>query len=467
MCKMLTRLSIHNLGVIKQAPLELSKPLTIVCGANGSGKTYLSYIAYALCSPGLGPYMRLSEEDVKTLLDLEPVSIEFEEEVIPGFRQRRLDAVKKQLDNIFGIGKTQAQEIFQDFELLSAESDEEYCQRVVAREIELSFKLGKADFVLSKKAGETQAILKCLNFEGDRESLAASLRIALMAVVIQQVCGTGVFRPIMLPVERSSIYTFAREISNSRSRLVQSVRKLTSGEQPANPELISELINDQSNRYPMALDNLLSISSDMTVLEKKVGEYSDLAASIEHELLHGHLSVSEKGDVVFNPDGSTQKLPIALGASVVKTLSNLVFLLRHMLRKGDLLIIDEPEINLHPAAQVIMSRIIARMVNQGLRVMISTHSDYMVREFNNLIMLGNDTSAMQELASKLGYSDDMPLRADDVAVEVLSFDDDGRVTGRLLPVECNGVEIEAIDIVTNTLNEVSDAIYFTLNSDND
>lgn len=464
---MLTRLSIHNLGVIKQAPLELSKPLTIVCGANGSGKTYLSYIAYALCSPGLGPYMRLSEDDVKTLLEQGHVSVELKDENIIEFRQKRFNSIKGQLDNIFGIGETQANEIFSDFEFCPDEPARLYCRRVIEREFDVEFNLSNANFELIKKSGEAQVTIKCLSFEGDRSVLAASLSIALMPIVIQQVCGTGIFRPIMLPVERSSIYTFAREISNSRSRLVQTIRKLTSGEQSANPELISELINDRSNRYPMALDNLLSISSDMTLLEKKVGDYSDLADAIEQELLHGHLSVSEKGDVVFSPKGSAQKLPIALGASVVKTLSNLVFLLRHMLRKGDLLIIDEPEINLHPAAQVIMSRIIARMVNRGLRVMISTHSDYMVREFNNLIMLGNDTPAMQELASKLGYSDDMPLSADDVTVEVLSFDDDGRAIGRLLPVECNGVEIEAIDIVTNALNEVSDEIYFTLNSDND
>lgn len=464
---MLTKLSIHNLGVIRQAPLELSKPLTIVCGANGTGKTYLSYIAYALCSPGIGPYMKLPEENIKTLLDLEPVDIEFTEDDIIAFRHNRIVAIKGQLDSVFGIGEAQAKEIFKDFDLQPDETDHEFFQRISDRAFEREFSLSKVRFVLTKKSGENSATLRCLSYEGNRMSLVGPLGIALMSIVLQQICGAEIFRPIMLPVERSSIYTFAREISNSRSRLVQSIRKLTSGEQTANPELISELINEQSNRYPMALDNLLSISSDMTTLEKKVGDYSDLADSIEHELLRGHLSVSEKGDVVFNPEGSAQVLPIALGASVVKTLSNLVFLLRHMLNKNDLLIIDEPEINLHPAAQVVMSRIIARMVNQGLRVMISTHSDYIIREFNNLIMLGNDTPAIKALASKLGYSADMPLRADDVTVEVLAFDPDGRVTGHLLPVERNGFEVEAIDIVTNALNEASDKIYFTLNSDND
>ncbi|MDE6109302.1 MAG: ATP-binding protein, partial [Muribaculaceae bacterium] len=267
--------------------------------------------------------------------------------------------------------------------------------------------------------------------------------------------------------ERSSIYTFSREISGSRSRLVQALRKLSSQDNSLDPNLITELINEQSNRYPMALDQLISLSSDTTLMENKEGDFGELADEIERGLLHGNLSVSEQGDVVFNPDGSGKKLPMVMGASIVKTLSNLVFFLRHMLSKGDLLIIDEPEINLHPQAQVLMARIITQMVNHGLRVMVSTHSDYMIREFNNLIMLGNKSEAMDALATRLGYSPDMPLAAENVAVEVMKFDDDGRVIGHMLPIDRNGVEIAAIDVVTNRLNEVSDEIYFNLTTADD
>ena len=76
-----------------------------------------------------------------------------------------------------------------------------------------------------------------------------------------------------------------------------------------------------------------------------------------------------------------------MSSSSVKTLSGLVVYLRHIAKKGDVLIIDEPEMNLHPDNQRRLARIFARMINNGLRLIISTHSDYIIRELNNLIML--------------------------------------------------------------------------------
>ncbi|MDE6497137.1 MAG: AAA family ATPase [Muribaculaceae bacterium] len=463
---MLTKLAVHNLGVIRQAPIDLSKSLTIVCGPNGSGKTYLSYIAYAMCNPMLGPYALLSDDEVKSLLDQEPVSINFDKDAIIAFRSMRLSSIKEQLSEIFGISSAQANDLFPDFELIPEENEQTYLDRVIAKEFSQDFTLNGLHCRITKESGPS-AVIQFLKVYGNRSILEKNLKLTLMPIIMQMIFGTGIFRPLMLPVERSSIFTFAREIANSRSRLVQSIRRLTSSNTNLDANLFSELINEQASLYPLALNQLFSLSSDMTRVEKMEGDFGELADEIEHSLLHGNLSVSEQGDVVFSPDGSGKKLPMVMGASIVKTLSNLVFFLRHMLSRGDLLIIDEPEINLHPQAQVAMARIIAQMVNHGLRVMVSTHSDYMIREFNNLIMLGNKSEAMEALATRLGYSSDMPLAAQDVAVEAMKFEEDGRIVGRMIPVDRNGVEIAAIDVVTNLLNEVSDEIYFTLTTADD
>ena len=57
--------------------------------------------------------------------------------------------------------------------------------------------------------------------------------------------------------------------------------------------------------------------------------------------------------------------------------------------------IDEPELNIHPENQRHIARLLARLVNAGLRIVISTHSDYIVREFNSLLMLGQDTGELK------------------------------------------------------------------------
>ena len=54
------------------------------------------------------------------------------------------------------------------------------------------------------------------------------------------------------------------------------------------------------------------------------------------------------------------------------------------------MIIDEPESHLHPYCQILMARLIAACINAGIKVFVTTHSDYFVKEINNLIMLSND-----------------------------------------------------------------------------
>ena len=74
-------------------------------------------------------------------------------------------------------------------------------------------------------------------------------------------------------------------------------------------------------------------------------------------------------------------------SSAVRSLLDIGFYLEHIAKKGDLLIIDEPELNLHPENQRCIARLLAKLVNYGIKVFITTHSDYIVKELNTLIML--------------------------------------------------------------------------------
>jgi predicted ATPase len=70
---------------------------------------------------------------------------------------------------------------------------------------------------------------------------------------------------------------------------------------------------------------------------------------------------------------------------MVKELSPLVLYLRYLAQPGEWLIIDEPEMNLHPKAQVQLTEFLAMLVQAGLHVLITTHSPYMVDHLANLM----------------------------------------------------------------------------------
>jgi predicted ATPase len=93
-------------------------------------------------------------------------------------------------------------------------------------------------------------------------------------------------------------------------------------------------------------------------------------------------------------------------SSCVRALLDIGFYLRCKAKSGDVFIIDEPELNLHPKNQRAFARLIARMVNAGLKVFITTHSDYLVKEFNTLIMLAQKTEHTKAVQAAHRYTDD-------------------------------------------------------------
>ena len=52
------------------------------------------------------------------------------------------------------------------------------------------------------------------------------------------------------------------------------------------------------------------------------------------------------------------------------------------------MIIEEPEAHLHPAAQTHVAVALARLVRAGLRVIITTHGEWLLKEIGNLMREG-------------------------------------------------------------------------------
>ena len=114
------------------------------------------------------------------------------------------------------------------------------------------------------------------------------------------------------------------------------------------------------------------------------------AAWIEDGILEGEVGV-DRSDVVgyphfaYRPSGWKDVLPLMNASSMVSELAPVVLYLRHLVRVGDLLIVEEPESHLHPAMQVELMRQIASLVNAGVRVVLTTHSEWILEELANIV----------------------------------------------------------------------------------
>ena len=129
---------------------------------------------------------------------------------------------------------------------------------------------------------------------------------------------------------------------------------------------------------------------------------------IEGEVLHGKVDLDESSGLPFpeivylveSSDTSSLKFTLDQTSSMVSELAPLILYLKYQIQPGDLLILEEPESHLHPAAQRQLARGIVRLVNAGVRVLITTHSDIIISQINNLLALNQ---ASPELITEGGF----------------------------------------------------------------
>ena len=103
------------------------------------------------------------------------------------------------------------------------------------------------------------------------------------------------------------------------------------------------------------------------------------------------------------------------------------------------------------------------MVNKGLNLLISTHSDYIIRELNNMITLGsiNDRQSMME---ELGYTPEEVLTFSDVSVYLFNPKRANSKVAKIESIEVkdDGFSMETIDEVIYQLNINSDRVNYKL-----
>lgn len=103
----------------------------------------------------------------------------------------------------------------------------------------------------------------------------------------------------------------------------------------------------------------------------------------------------------------------------------------------------------------------AKLVNSGVRVVVSTHSDYFVKEINSLMMLHGVSENMIEkrntVMRKQGISIDSILDSNMVAAYLF---DGGSVNEMQKSNE--GIHAVTFDEVINAINDDNDEIYYSL-----
>ena len=147
------------------------------------------------------------------------------------------------------------------------------------------------------------------------------------------------------------------------------------------------------------LERLIELGDE----EPRKGVTAQLAKLLETDILGGEVRSrrSAVGYPSFHYRPANWKKDLALmnTSSMVSELAPVVLYLRHVVRPGDVLIIEEPESHLHPAMQVEFTRLLAAVVRSGVRVVVTTHSEWVLETLANLVRLSEvDKSRRKEVS---------------------------------------------------------------------
>ena len=454
-----------NLGPIHEAELELGD-LTILAGRNNTGKTYVAYTLYGFLK--MLPYWdSLSEffdelrqktqgsDELAQVPDIKKLAETIIEEgqATWSIDRKTLNLLQKGV--VREIARVFSEAAFpkvfnsphKEFEGASFEAvlEEAFPEKVSSRNV--SFTTGD-EFIIKYSDAEIQ--IRSVKIVGGKHlfNVSSSLSALFLSFLFPKLPN-----PFILSAERFGISLFYKELDLPRGAIsaISGTKKDNEG-QDSLPILF---FYDTPSQYTLPIVDNIKYTKDLSKLRKRQGKLSDAKLFNDIKDMLGGYYRSSDNEIRFKSKARKDgfDIPLHLASSSARGLSDLYFFLRHVAKKNQLLIIDEPESHLDTANQIQFARLLAHAVHAGLKVLITTHSDYIVKEINNLLMLGQEFEEKDEVRKELGYSKHDFLKPESVRAYVAKDNSLKRCT-----IDRYGINMPVFDTTIDAINRVSNEL---------
>lgn len=264
----------------------------------------------------------------------------------------------------------------------------------------------------------------------------------------------------IISAERFGISLFYKELDFTKNQLIQLLQELRYKD--VSSDEILHLISDHiSSHYALPIKDNIHFTRSIAqfngqkgdliqeFLFQKIEELMDgtyTATNNEIRFLSRQLSELQSRDRSFD-------IPLHRASSSARGLADLYFLLKHRASPDQILLIDEPESHLDTENQVLFARVLACFVRAGIRVVITTHSDYLLKEINNLIMLSGEFEDKEPIMKELGYSSDDALEPELIRAYVA----EGGGLSRC-KIDSFGIDVPTFDQVIDKINRASNRL---------
>lgn len=455
------KIAIQNFGPIKEFCYDLEKDLIITYGNNNIGKSYAMQIVYLLLKTflhgnmgmpfrsGYGNIMpfhieiplKESENTVQQFIESgkssENITSFVVRETYQALENVLMPEFMNSCNNTFGnLEKTlENRPVIQvSHDKYTFEIDlqaKKITGNIIMKEVHL--KRTESDFHKSRNYKDYLDIYVTSSREQPVQLIGKEIRQHLIECIRSI---TNLYNDVyFLPASRSGIYSgmnafgsIVAELSKNRAYFTKRI------EFPG----ISEPISD----YFISLSNIKSRVND---------SLSNYYTHIENDILKGKVSFDKsKNALIYKPENVDATFEMTEVSSMVSEISPIVAFLKYILkrvsRRKSILFIEEPEAHLHPNNQIALIAIFAELIQADIKLIMSSHSNYIFNKLNNLV-----------LAGKLDYHQYQPII-------LTESDSNGSVSKCLTIDELGAVDENFVDVSYMLYNE-REAIIQQLNTE--
>jgi ABC-type branched-subunit amino acid transport system ATPase component len=455
------KIQIKNLGALKKAEFTMGD-LTIICGGNNTGKTYATYALFGFLHTWPQKLtVEVADKSINDLLSDGVVHID----ITPYLQQANeilkqgCQAYTQQLSEIFAANP----ENFKDSEFqILLESD----KISLVASFEYKIQAAKTELFSLSKAENSMELIVSLLVDKDKAMLSTKMIKRIIADAVNKIIFERSFpNPFIASAERTGAAIFRKELNFARNRLLEEMSQANKNINPM--ELLFKVYKD----YALPVELNVDFTRQLETIVKKnsflVEQHPEVLAQFSN-IIGGEYTVTGNDELYFKPKSKRMKLTMDESSSAVRSLLDIGFYLRHVAQPGDLLMIDEPELNLHPENQRRVARLFAHLVNLGIKIFITTHSDYIVKELNTLIMLNDDKPYLKKIAERENYQAEELLAANQIKVYIAE-EALVELAGYKKRIRCQtfteanvnqelGIEARSFDETINDMNRIQEAI---------
>lgn len=395
-------INVKNFGKIREARVNISN-FTIFVGNNNSGKTQLMELIYTVIKhvSGITPNIEMPQID-----EVDGFWIGYEEirSLNQWVNNYLSENIKQIIDETFNASIpieavwVELEEIDVSYDIyLLTDRTIEYLQNknlITQEELTESVLNGKSSYgtmvfkngILGGKSQESSSVYS------RNIPIEIAKKIEIGQILAEIIGGDS-------PEASNTLFLPA-----SRMGLMQ-LYKHYFGNTNQNKEALVYEKNQNSKGITQPVLDFLSFLLQYSYTEREAKRNEELLDFISENLIDGR--ISERGEAtIYTPKNENKEIPIYVASSMV---NEVVPIIKALTDSGriDFIFYDEVETSMHPLKQIEMVKLLNRLNNKGIRLIVSTHSDTMATKINNLMLLSHgdlDFATMQKALAKKGVS---------------------------------------------------------------